>query len=709
MSVRRANKRLLNDKDFFLSEEVGKHFSSLAKRLTGKEIRVIIDWNGGTGATDGQTIWASANNPFSVGMNREDMFSVLTAIILHEIGHILYSDFSLLQKMIEEMQKNGKFFPTPTVNYDESLIDVIGRDVCVHLMKGIWNSVEDGNDECRVMADIPAYKPEMATMRWSQYGMTSSLEDEQDKGLDKYSLIANRILTYAEFCDVKAEADNELLIKYVNPLLPIVRKGVVCKNAFLRASYCNDIFVRLLEVIVEEIKNQQKDQQQQQGGSSKENQQSSQEQQQGSSQEQQESGSQEQPQESGGSQEQAGEEKSSEGSGSEQSSEQGSEQSSQSGSQSSEQESQGGLSEDQKEALRQICQQMSQNMKETSENSASMTNKPVADECGEVEESLPQQPSETNPSDFKRLERKTEEQAMKNDTENKIQSELKSFPSSINFDDMHSKIKCRVYRKELSVSEYSYNKLEKEITPMVRHLVSELKKEIKQRQMGEKLSGLYIGRRLEGRNLYRQDKRIMSKNRLPEDIPDMRVCYLGDCSGSMSSYGKIEKSRKMALAVYTACKNLDIPVAVYGHTDTKGGDVNMFAYAEFDSVDDKDKFRIANMDTYSCNRDGYALKFCAERLARYPETVKLLFVTSDGLPNGSYGYGEKAGMVDIQKVLADCKKKNVVVVTAGLGEDKPNIERIWQPNGKKSCKFLDLSDEAMLPKKLVRIITSYLS
>ena len=757
MSLKKIGKKLLKDKDFFLSEEVKNYFTQLAHRITGKKIQVNIDWNGGTGATDGKTIHASANNPFAENMSRKNKFSVLVGLVMHEIGHILYSDFSILRKMINHMQDEGKFYPAPTIQYDLSLVEIIGRMQCIHLLKGIWNSVEDGHVECRLMEEYSSYKPEVAAMRWSQYEMTKSLEDDQQSGLDKYSLIANRILTYAEFCDVKAQSDNELLVQYVNPLLPMIKKAVLCKNAFLRASYSVDIFVQLLDTIVEDLKNQSQQQQSSANNSQGQNSEESKEQSEsGSDSSSQNSSNEEQGNEEtqsgnsggsdseeknnssesnsqSGSNEKEQEEQSSEagnGSSNEQSQqESGSGSNSNEENNSSESGSQGGasgtentsqenasgngsLSEDQKESLRQAIQQICDNMEEKSDCDESMNTKPIKDDIGNVDESnteLPSEPDEQKSHDFSYLEQKAEEQTAKNDRESKINREIKDFPSSIDFDNMHNKISCIVRRKELDTNDRYYHKLEKEVSPMVRHIVSELKKEIKQRQQGDKLSGLYVGRRLEGRNLYRQDKRVMSKNRLPEDIPDMRVCYLGDCSGSMYGDGKIEKSRKMALAVYTACKHLDIPVAVYGHTDRKNGTVNMFAYAEFDSVDDKDKFRIANMDSYDCNRDGYALKFCVERLARYPEAVKLLFVTSDGLPNGSYGYGSEAGMIDIQRVLKECKKKNIVVVTAGLGEDKPNIERIWQPNGKKSCKFLDLSDEEMLPKKLVRIITNYLS
>ena len=609
------------------------------------------------------------------------------------------------------------------------------------------------------MEEYKSYKPEIAAMRWSQYEQTPSMEEDQQNGLSKYSVIANRILTYAEFCDVKADASNEVLIQYVNPLLPIIKKAVLCKNAFLRASYINDIFVQLLDAIVEDLKKQSQQQtsnSQSQESKESESSSGSNEQNATSDNDESETGNGEASTDDDDEDSEAGDgeastddddEESETGDGEastdddDEESETGdgeastddnaddssdstekdnfSESNSKSNASNTEETGQDGssnedntLSEDQKEALRQAIEQICDNMDESSDCDESMNSKPIKDDVGEVDEStteLPSEPDEQKSHDFSYLEQKAEEQAARDDKEDKIQDELESFPTSIDFGDMHRRINCSIRRKDLDTRDKNYHKLEKEIAPMVRHIVSELKKEIKQRQQGDKLTGLYVGRRLEGRNLYRQDKRIMSKNRLPEDIPDMRVCYLGDCSGSMYSDGKIVKSRKMALAVYTACKNLDIPVAVYGHTDHQNGTVDIMSYAEFNSVDDKDKYRIANMNCYSSNRDGYALKFCVERLARYPEEVKLLFVTSDGLPNGSYGYGEKAGTIDIQNILRECKKKNIVVVTAGLGADKPKIERIWQPNGKKSCKFLDLSDEAMLPKKLVRIITNYLS
>lgn len=725
MSLRKIGTKLLKDKDFFLSEEVKNYYTQLVYRMTGKKITVLIDWNGGTGATDGKVIRASANNPFAKDMSRKHKFSVLTGLVMHEVGHILYTDFSILKEMIVHMQKDGKFYPAPTVQYDESLVDIIGRNQCLQLLKGIWNSVEDGHIECRLMEEYNAYKPEIAAMRWSQYEMTPSLEEEQQGGnMDKYSLIANRILTFAEFCDVKADDNNELLIQYVNPLLPIIKKAVLCKNAFLRASYCNDIFVQILEIIVQDIKKQSQEQSEQSDSQSqsKDNQGSGGQE----SYDNDQSNSNEKNSQSNAENDKAdnsSSDSSSNESGEKSEQEQGNSSNSQSSSSSTENSqstqnenessygSEGDLTQDEKESLRQAIQQICNNMDVSSDCDESMNSKPIKDDYGKVDESNAELSDETNgqsSNDFRWLEQKAEEQAGKNDVESKIQKELNEFPSTIDFDNMHNKIICRIHRKDIKTDDRNFKRLEKEISPMVRHIVSELKKEIKQRQQGDKLSALYVGRRLEGRNLYRQDKRVMSKNRLPEDIPDMRVCYLGDCSGSMDGE-KLDKSCKMALAVYTACRTLNVPVAVYGHTDRQTGVVDILSYAEFDSVDDMDKYRIANMDSYSANRDGYALKFCVERLAKYPEKVKLLFVTSDGLPNGSYGYGSAAGAVDIQRVLKECKKKNIVVVTAGLGADKPKIEAIWQPDGKRNCKFLDLSDEAMLPKKLVRIITNYLS
>ena len=92
------------------------------------------------------------------------------------------------------------------------------------------------------------------------------------------------------------------------------------------------------------------------------------------------------------------------------------------------------------------------------------------------------------------------------------------------------------------------------------------------------------------------------------------------------------------------CVSLGIPVTIYGHsTDYRG--VALYSYAEFDSVDENDRYRLMDMMNRNGNRDGAALRFVAEHLAKRPENRKLLILISDGQPADTGYRGTEAEAV----------------------------------------------------------------
>lgn len=96
----------------------------------------------------------------------------------------------------------------------------------------------------------------------------------------------------------------------------------------------------------------------------------------------------------------------------------------------------------------------------------------------------------------------------------------------------------------------------------------------------------------------------------------------------MSSRDRITKARSAALIIHDFCVALGIPIAIYGHTEDY--DVEIYSYAEYDSQDGKDAYRLMDMSSRCGNRDGAALRFAAERLMTRAEDLKLLFLISDG-------------------------------------------------------------------------------
>ena len=138
---------------------------------------------------------------------------------------------------------------------------------------------------------------------------------------------------------------------------------------------------------------------------------------------------------------------------------------------------------------------------------------------------------------------------------------------------------------------------------------------------------------------------------------------------------------------------------VYGHST--GAGVDLYSYAEFDAIDQDDRYRLMDISARDSNRDGAALRYVAERLTRRTEDVKLLMLVSDGQPADT-GYYGTAAEEDLRGVKQEYQRKGVLFVAAAIGNDKENIERIYGDS------FLDISDLNKLPVKLAGIIKRFI-
>ena len=202
------------------------------------------------------------------------------------------------------------------------------------------------------------------------------------------------------------------------------------------------------------------------------------------------------------------------------------------------------------------------------------------------------------------------------------------------------------------------------------------------------------------RSLHHEDGSFFIRNRLPCDEQRLAVVLVLDESSSMEWLDRITHVRKTAIVLYDVCTGLKIPIMIYGHT-TRNRDVMLYSYAEFDSVDHQDKYRLMDISARNSNRDGAALRFAAERLAKRPETWKLLILMSDGQPS-AYGYYGSAAEEDLRSIKKEFEKQGVHIFSAAIGDDKENIQRIYGDG------FLDITRLDDLPKNLSVLIKQYL-
>ena len=165
----------------------------------------------------------------------------------------------------------------------------------------------------------------------------------------------------------------------------------------------------------------------------------------------------------------------------------------------------------------------------------------------------------------------------------------------------------------------------------------------------------------------------------------------------MCGNDRITRARATAIVVQDFCEKLGIPIMIMGHT-AWNSHVELFSYAEFQSVDKNDRYRLMDMSPRDCNRDGAALRFVAEKLYKHVSEVKLLIIICDGQPNDN-GYSGTGAEADLRGIKLEYSRKGVKIFAAAIGDDRDRIERIY------GSGFLDITDLNQLPIMLTNLIS----
>lgn len=285
--------------------------------------------------------------------------------------------------------------------------------------------------------------------------------------------------------------------------------------------------------------------------------------------------------------------------------------------------------------------------------------------------------------------------------ENERLAELNEAAQGVSYGDVHKGVSIRINRMA-SVNEdmiAQYKSVAPPLLAISRQLQRSLTQQLRDRRRGGKQTGLMMGRRLDAHALCRNDGKVFYKNSLPSETPELAVALLLDESGSMWG-DRSDYARAAGIILYDFCSSLGIPVMVYGHS-TEGSTVMLYSYAEFDGIDGDDRYRLMDVNARSQNRDGAALRFVAEQLAKRPEDVKLLVLVSDVQPY-DIGYSGSAAEEDLRGIKLEYRRRGIVIIAAAIGDDKQDIERIYGDS------FLDITDLTQLPVKLTGMVKRYI-
>ena len=723
-----SQKEKLKDHELFVSDSYNKFLTQMQDGITecksGCEA-FMTENTESIAYTDGTRIYISYDSLLSKGHNRKERHLIYCGLNLHECGHLLFTDFQLMMKSMEALKK-GEMYPTPEDNpYLQKLRNFLyttgNEQYILPIFKKLDNCIEDGFVDRAVMAMVPGYARCLRYVRNEDNSLEKMTYKEMvDKKCPRVHIFIAMTLFYARHgLLLFDDSDSGELIDSFKEVMPVIKKAVFSASPFQRKKMVWKVMCYLYNFIEIDNNQQKKNSQNgaQQGNNSQNGAQQGNNSQNGAQQgNNSQSGTQQgNNSQSGTQQGNSSQSGAQQGNNSQGGAQQGN--SSQGDAQQGNVSGCGESSQSIQEALKQADAAM-RNTESTKHNNTVNPNEQVmsalenklnsasgksseekkADETGNL--ACPELDSIANKVAEEKIFQKQEDE-IKKDMSQKATSYLSDSP-------IHRGIRAKCTRAGVTERAKSfYEEEHRELDSIVTRMITEFEKEIKERQTGDTLTGLYTGKRFEAREAYRYDKRVMSRKILPEDIPDMAVGILVDCSGSMGG-DKIHYAIQSAYITYSFCKRLQIPVFVVGHT-TSGNDVSLISVADENSLDNNDKIRIFDLRSQNCNRDGYALKYCMEKLKHIVAEQKLMMIISDGCPNHT-AYHLNEGRADCQAIVKDGIKNGITTIAAAI-DDAVNVQSVYKKgiSEKNSAEYLDLSDLRKLPKAFVKIIKKRLS
>lgn len=300
-----------------------------------------------------------------------------------------------------------------------------------------------------------------------------------------------------------------------------------------------------------------------------------------------------------------------------------------------------------------------------------------------------------------------EERAACNELEKERINELNELAGEISYGNLHEGVDVKIHRMtEVSDAiKEEYDLIAEPLLDISKRLARALQKHLEDKHRGGKVNGLMIGRKLDASLMHRSDGKIFYKKNAPDERSELAIALLVDESGSMSCCKRYVYARAVSIILQDFCERLNIPMMIYGHsTDNRYSGkepVALYSYAEFESYDSDDKYRLMDINARNNNRDGAALRFVSEQLSKREEDIKLLIQICDGEPYAD-GYSGKSAEADLADIKLEYERKGLIYIVAAIGEDKENIERIY------GNSFLDITNLDELPTRLTSIVKKYI-
>lgn len=274
------------------------------------------------------------------------------------------------------------------------------------------------------------------------------------------------------------------------------------------------------------------------------------------------------------------------------------------------------------------------------------------------------------------------------------------------YGDIHKNIRIKVHRPEFTYEDkLNYKQDNKKYIKAANELVNQVLPFLKNEVSSEYSRNRYYGTKFEASNVAKKDYRYFSKKNPPNESPSMAVGLRIDESGSMKANNRIEVARATAILIWEFCKKCDIPIGIYGDTAdiSDREDVSIYSYSDFDNQDKDDCYRMMQISAKSNNRDGVPIKYAAEKLLKVDADIKVLFIISDGKPLAKPNYKDELAKEDLRSIISEYSRKGIHLFVSAIGNDRDVIKDIYGEH-----RFLDISNINTLPNRISIILKNLL-
>lgn len=206
--------------------------------------------------------------------------------------------------------------------------------------------------------------------------------------------------------------------------------------------------------------------------------------------------------------------------------------------------------------------------------------------------------------------------------------------------------------------------------------------------------GQHCGSRISIPYYQKDSSKPFDRIKKPEKI-SLSCTVIIDQSGSMYGH-KLKSALRAAAIIKTFCNELEIPTMVFGHSSSYPT-MDIYRFCEFDGSENE-IYTLAAGDAHCGTRDGAALLYAVNKLKQRREKKKIIFIISDGSPC-DYGYSGATAYADIQGIIKSATPYGISFFAAAIDEDKESIAKIYGED-----RFVDISNLDDLPSKMAYVL-----